>query len=205
MNSIARKTGILGLCLALLAPAAQSQVALGLKGGLNVSNLNGLDADNYQTKALVGVHGGVYAAINLGRNFALQPELAYSTQGAKLEGATDTDYKINYMNIPVMVRFLTDAGLFLEAGPQIGFQVGDVSVDNFDQDIKKSDFAVGAGLGFMGKSQGFGIGARYNVGISKLEDVNSSSFSNADYKNGVLQISLYLRLLGGGKLKDNDN
>ena len=139
MNSILRKIGILALGLTLLAPALQAQFSLGLKGGLNVSNLNGLDADNYQTKALVGVHGGVYAAINLGRNFALQPELVYSTQGAKLEGATDTDYKINYMNVPVMLRFLTDGGLFLEAGPQIGFQVGDVSVDRETRDHHSLD------------------------------------------------------------------
>jgi hypothetical protein len=186
------------LVLLLSAGQSKAQISLGLKGGLNVSNLNGLSIPDVETNALVGFHVGAFLPINLGRNFALQPELVYSTQGAKLEGALDEDYKLNYFNVPVMLRFYTNGGFFLEAGPQLGFQVGDVSLDDddYEDELNNSDFSICGGLGFMGKSQKFGIGARYNVGVSKLGDLSSTNFEDTDFKNGVFQLSLYWRLFG---------
>ncbi|HSK12020.1 MAG TPA: hypothetical protein VK907_02340, partial [Phnomibacter sp.] len=73
--------------------------------------------------------------------------------------------------------------------------------DNIDDQVKATDFSACAGLGFQGMKSPFSIGLRYNVGISKLGEVDGNAFDNADYSNGVLQLSLYWRLLGGGKLK----
>ena len=188
--------------LSLAATQTQAQVSLGLKGGANVSNLNGLSVNNFETNATVGFHIGGYAAFNLGRNFAIQPELMYSTQGAKLENSTSSEnLKLNYFNVPVMAKFITNSGFYFEAGPQVGFRTGDVTINSSQEDLKSGDFSVAGGLGFVGKKQGFGLGARYNVGVSKIGDANSTAIQNADYKNGVLQISLYMRLFGGGKLK----
>lgn len=192
--------GLLFAAIAAAPVTLSAQFSIGAKGGLNVSNLSNLTVDNATSQALVGFHVGGYVALNLGRNFAIQPELVYSTQGAKLENSTD-DLKLNYFNIPVMVRFYTNGGFFLEGGPQIGFNVSDVNIDNAQEEINNSDFSLCGGLGYMGKKQGFGIGARYNAGISKLGDVNSGNISNPDFKNGVFQLSLYMRILGGGKLK----
>ncbi len=188
-----------GLAL-FLTSSLFAQISVGAKGGLNVSNLSGLNEADYETKALVGFHVGGYVTFNLGRNFALQPELLYSTQGAKLENATE-DLKLNYFNIPVVVKFLTNNGFYVEAGPQLGFQVG--SVDNTDlaDDVKNSDFSMVGGIGFQPTKSAFGIGARYNVGLGTAGEVNQGSLDGADYKNGVFQLSLYWRLLGGGKLK----
>jgi Outer membrane protein beta-barrel domain len=200
MKHLLRMAGILALCT--IGPAiVHAQLSIGAKGGLNVSNLSNLTVDNATSQALVGFHVGGYLALNLGRNFALQPELMYSTQGAKLENATD-NLNLNYINVPVMLRFYTNGGFFLEGGPQLGFQVGQVTVDNVEEEINNTDLSVCGGLGYMGKSQGFGIGARYNAGISKLGDANSSNIQNPDFRNGVFQLSLYFRILGGGKLKN---
>lgn len=70
--------------------ASFAQIQFGAKGGINVSNLNGLDVNNYQTKATVGFHVGGFVAIKLGK-LALQPELLYSTQGAKIDSAGTTE------------------------------------------------------------------------------------------------------------------
>ena len=199
MKTLTSKLSLTLLCMTLLN-ITYSQISIGGKGGLNVSNLNGITVNNATAQALVGFHLGGYLALNLGRNFALQPELMYSTQGAKLDNATD-NLNLNYVNVPVMVRFYTNGGFFLEGGPQLGFQVGQVTINNAEEEIKNTDLSVCGGLGYMGKKQGFGIGARYNAGISKLGDANSSNIQNPDFKNGVFQLSLYFRIFGGGKLK----
>jgi hypothetical protein len=199
------RIAFLAFVAVLSANISTAQISIGAKGGLNLSNLNGLSIPDVETEALFGFHVGGYVAFNLGKNFALQPELVYSTQGVKLkdDANNEEDLKLNYFNIPVMARFYTNGGLFLEAGPQFGFKVNDVSLDGTDVDeaFKSSDFSLGAGLGFMGKSQGFGVGLRYNVGISKTADADAGAIEDADFKNGVFQLSLYARIFGGGKLK----
>ncbi|HSR38791.1 MAG TPA: porin family protein [Phnomibacter sp.] len=201
-----------GLVLAgtLLSQTSQGQISIGAKGGLNVSNLSGVsDVQGLESNALVGFHVGGYATFNLGRNFAIHPELVYSTQGAKLENATSSEnLNLNYFNIPIMVRFLTNKGFFVEAGPQFGFQVGDVDLgtigqgSNFQNTVNNSDLAACVGLGFQPTKSAFGIGARYNIGLGKAGEFDpNTSGNNVEYKNGVFQLSLYWRLLGGGKLK----
>lgn len=194
--------------LSLAATQTQAQISVGAKGGLNVSNLSGInDIQGFKSKALVGFHAGGYVTFNLGRNFAIQPELVYSTQGAKIENATE-DLKLNYFNIPIMVKLLTNKGFYVEAGPQFGFQVGDVDLTNitsgtnFQNTVKNSDLAACVGLGFQPTKSPFGIGARYNVGLGKAGEFDpNTAGENVEYKNGVFQLSLYWRLFGGGKLK----
>ncbi|HSC52586.1 MAG TPA: porin family protein [Phnomibacter sp.] len=202
-----KTAGILlaSFCLLCMSHSAKAQISIGAKGGLNLSNLNGIDANNFETKALVGFHVGGYATFNLGRNFAIQPEVVYSTQGAKMENATNEEnLNLNYFNIPLMVKFLTNSGFFVEAGPQFGFNVGDLDFDNFKSSVENSDVAACVGLGFQPTKSAFGVGARYNIGIGKAGELQTGSgqvIPETEYKNGVFQLSLYWRIFGGGKLK----
>jgi hypothetical protein len=99
---------------------AQERPIFGLKAGLNLAkttNDNGLSRD---LKA--GLHAGVLAHIHLTRQFALQPELVYSGQGAKYTVLGDEhNLNLNYVNIPVMLQFMFDNGFRLQTGPQLGF------------------------------------------------------------------------------------
>jgi Outer membrane protein beta-barrel domain len=194
---------LLFVATAWFCNTSNAQISVGLKGGLNVSNLNGIDEQNFKTNALVGFHAGGYVTFNLGRNFAIQPELVYSTQGAKIENATsEENLKLNYFNIPVMVKFLTNSGFYVEAGPQLGFQVGTIDYDNVANSVESSDLSGCLGLGFQPTKSAIGIGARYNIGLGKAGEFDpNTSTENIEYKNGVFQLSLYWRIFGGGKLK----
>ena len=179
-----------------------AQISVGAKGGLNLSNLNGINSDNYETKGKIGFHLGGFVTFNLGRNFAIQPELVYSTQGGTIDSGNITqDIDLNYFNIPVMVKFLTNSGFYLEAGPKLGFRTGDVDNNNIPGSVENSDFSICGGLGFQPTKSAFGFGARYNAGMGKTGEIDTPSLDNVDYKNGVLQLSLYWRIFGGGKLK----
>jgi hypothetical protein len=48
---------------------------------------------------------------------------------------------------------------------------------------------------------GLGIGARYTAGISKVGDFDASQGQNPDFKNGVIQISLFYTLFNNRKGK----
>jgi len=102
-----------------------------------------------------------------------------------------------------MVKFMTNNGFYLEAGPQLGFKTGDVDFDNVEATVEGSDFSICGGLGFQPTKSPFGIGARYNAGMGTTGEIdfNNTSVENADFKNGVFQLSIYWRLFGGGKLK----
>lgn len=199
------KQGMLFALITLgIATFTHAQVSVGAKGGLNLSSLSGLDIDNYKSKALLGFHVGGFATFNIVRHFAIQPELLYSSQGGTIEnGDFRRDVKLNYFNIPVMFKVLTNSGLYFEAGPQIGFRTGDLDTQDIEGDIKKSDFSMAGGIGFQPTKSAFGLGARYNVGMGKTGNISrDNNFNNADFKNGVFQLSAYWRIFGGGSLKD---
>jgi outer membrane protein with beta-barrel domain len=184
--------------LMLIASLAFGQLSLGLKAGVNISNFSGKDIENVKKSALVGFHAGGLVHLGLGKHFVLQPELLFSTQGAKLSaGGTETDFKIGYINIPVMLQYEAEGGFYVEAGPQFGFKASENLPDSIKDFAKSSDLSVGLGLGFHSKG-GFGIGGRYVVGLSKVSDFDINNVT-PDYKNAVLQFSLFYTFFNKGK------
>ena len=153
---------------------------LGVKAGTNISNFNGAsNSDQLKAKTLIGFHGGAFVSLFVGNVFAIQPEVLFSTQGAKIEqtGANKTDYKINYINVPVMLKLRSPGGFYVEAGPQIGFKTSETFYGTGGDFARSTDFSIAGGLGYHSPI-GLGIGARYTAGISKLGVVNSSSEPN---------------------------
>lgn len=170
------------------------KIQFGIKAGANVSNFTGGNFEAVEKKALVGFHGGAYLNFSF-VGFGLQPEILVSTQGAKIDSVSGSyDWKVTYINVPVMAQYRFPSGFFLEAGPQVGFKISDniekQTIENFAKDL---DLSAAAGLGFKTKG-GFGLGARYTVGLSKVGDFEPSSNIDPDFKNGVIQASVYIPL-----------
>ena len=174
--------------------------SIGLKAGTNISNFTGTPSVELTNKALVGFYGGAYLNFWLGKNFTFQPEALISTQGAKFtEGSTSEKFNLTYVNVPVMFKYKTDGGFYVEAGPQVGFKLSesvpeDQTAEEFAENL---DLSIGAGLGFQ-SAMGLGVGARYLAGISKVGDFDASDRPN--FKNSVIQIGISYTL-GGPKKK----
>jgi len=168
----------------------------GLKAGANLSNFNGVNWDNVDTKPILGFHGGAFLNLLFGDHFMLSPEALFSTQGAKFETVDEgkQDYKVSYLAVPVLLRYRFNGGFYIEAGPQVSFKldekVDNQSVENFAKDL---DLAIDAGIGWHGNG-GFCICARYVAGISKVGDFDDNEFASPDFRNGVAQISLFYTL-----------
>lgn len=161
----------------------------GIKGGLNVTNVD----VQYGAKSdyKVGVHFGGLAHIHLSEHFALQPELMYSNQGnERTISNTQFKTKLHYINLPVLLQFMTGSGFRLQTGPQVGLlitaksKVNDTETD-VDDNYKTPDFSWSFGASYV-TMKGFGVDARYNHGISNINDIAGNK-----YKNRVFQLGFF--------------
>jgi len=170
------------------------QATIGLKAGLNVSNLS--NSTGYDMGSKLGLNGGLLAHIHLNPSLALQPEAVYSSQGAKYTiTGTEHTLSLNYINIPVQLQYMFNNGFRVQTGPQVGFlagvkdKVNDEETGYFtSQDFKTVDFSWTAGLGYLSTS-GIGVDARYNFGISDINNVGSNVLHN-----NVFQLGLFYML-----------
>ena len=202
------KKVMLSILLAFAASAefAQVQFALGLKAGPNFANINTKESAAVNYESRTGFHGGAFALFKLTK-IGIQPELLFSQQGSKVEiNSKDYEANFNYINIPVVVKLYLVAGLNLQLGPQIGFvslaeapgvdpsNPNNITMQDVKDEVKKYDLSAAMGAGWD-LPFGLTIDARYNLGLSKINDKEASS----DQKNQVFQVSLGYKIFKLGK------
>jgi hypothetical protein len=182
-----KKISLIALAICATTMVFAQRTSFGLKAGLNYSTLTNQD---YK----VGYHLGALAHIHMSPTWAMQPELVYSNQGGEYTLSNGQKHKLNlnYVNIPVLFQYMVGTGLRLETGPQVGFlagvedKVNDVQTGYFtSSDFKNVDFSWPIGFSYIG-TRGLGVDARYNIGLS---NINNAGVSNI--KNNVLQVGLF--------------
>ncbi|WP_025740426.1 porin family protein [Aquimarina pacifica] len=180
------------LSLSFVTTAQEESIRFGAKAGLNLSNFTGDDADDLDMRT--SFHIGALVEIPISETFAFQPELLYSSQGAQFE-EEGVDFKsiVNYINIPLILKYYVSEGFSLQAGPQIGIlasakakaEGNGAEVDVDAKDLYKGiDFGLNLGLGYQLEA-GIFFDARYNIGLANIIDED-----DADAKNSVIQISV---------------
>jgi hypothetical protein len=187
------KKVILFAAFAVVAFATQAQVKFGAKAGLNLSTWTGdvKDAIGTDAKMKPGFYIGGLANISVSENFAIQPELLVSAEGAKFEESGETaNANTMFINIPVVAQYKTASGFYVEAGPQLGVLVSaKIKADGESTDIKdelqSTNFSAVLGLGYS-MTNGFGFGARYNLGLSNaLKDAGDLKVKTSNISIGV--------------------
>lgn len=167
------------------------QTKFGVKAGLNLTTFAG--GNYYDAKSLVGFQVGGFAEIKIIERLSIQPEVLFSTQGAKLDGGSgDLDRKLNYINVPVLAKFYITKQFTAEAGPQIGFLVSAKSNGNDVKDAYKSvDTGFNFGLGYN-FTENVSVGLRYTVGLANIGDykVDTTQQYYDSPKNSVLALTL---------------
>ena len=178
---------IVAASMLFAASSAQAQVKFGLKGGLNVTNMSlnseVFDADN-QTGFFIGpTVKFTLPIVGLG----IDASALYDQRDAKVkveegDGASvESKIKNQSINIPINLRYGVGLGstasLFLFAGPQFGFNVGDKNQSLFKDAaqwrLKSSTFSVNVGLGAMLLSH-LQISANYNIACGKTGETTVS-------------------------------
>lgn len=129
--------------------AFSQDIKFGAKIGLNLSNLRGdYPAAINEHNSKIGFHIGGFAQYGINDKFTLQPELLFSTQGntygyktyygggTYYDGA-EYNLKLNYLNLPIILKYKIIEKLSVEFGPQIGYLMSaktkvDVTEDSRD-------------------------------------------------------------------------
>ncbi len=183
----------LALAAILIGGTVSAQhVNIGIKGGLNLYTINNSNGVKYDTKPDFNI--GLLGHIHLAKDLAFQPEIVYSGQGAKFgSGTTETKVNLGYINVPLLIQYMFDNGFRLQAGPQVGFLVNAKSKTNnvstdIKNDVKPVDFALGAGVGYVHPATGFGVDARYNFGLSNINEVSTVKSLNRGAQIGVFYL-----------------
>lgn len=181
------------LTAVLITSTAMAQHAnFGIKGGVNVYNLHNDNNAEYDTK--IGFHLGLLAHFHLAKQFALQPEIVFSTQGVKYKvGTADGSLNLDYINVPLLFQYMFDNGFRLQAGPQLSFlvnaksKVGSTSTDAKDN-LNSIDVGAAVGMSYVHPPSGFGFDARYNIGLSNINESGNVNSSNRGLQLGVFYL-----------------
>ncbi|HMR85180.1 MAG TPA: porin family protein [Niabella sp.] len=125
-------SGLLMALLSILTVKSQAQVQIGVRAGVNFSNISGEDSDGDKVednKLLPGFHAGITFDIPVADEFAVQPGLLFSTKGVHFKENDGDSYKQipYYVEIPVNFLYKPELGngrLLLGAGPYVAYGFG---------------------------------------------------------------------------------
>lgn len=195
------KTKLLSLFAAvLLSSAVMAQFHLGVKGGANVSKVNG---KSFKDEFRYGYALGGFLEVRMGNKFVLQPEVLfnqYSTtldsnfnhvyQGA-INGSDQRNVKLNYLSIPILLNYkLIGSFLSLQAGPQFSVLMSHdkTLLQNGGEAFKNGDFSLLGGVQL--KIAAVRINGRYAIGLNNINDIDNQN----EWKSQGFQVSVGLAL-----------
>lgn len=164
-------TAIVIMAAALVAIPANAGINFGVKGGYNVTNFS-FSQDVISKDNQSGFFIGPSVKIGIPvLPIGFEVAALYDQRDAKLEGEKISQKSIN---IPINVRYELGlgsmAGIYVAAGPQFGFSVGDkkFSFKDIENDYKMKDsnlsLNLGAGVRLMKHLE---IGFNYNIALGK--------------------------------------
>lgn len=185
---------------------------LGIKGGVNIANVGGSDADYLADDNIAisldsktGFEGGIFFMYQFNKMFAIQPEAYYTMKGATYsESGGDLTLSLDYIEVPLLFKFLipiqgSNVRPAVFAGPSVGFNTtsnlkveynGETIIDEDFKDMTTStEFCLvfGGGVGFGVGNNEVGVEIRYSLGLNSFDDTEDP----LDVKNNVLNFNAY--------------
>jgi hypothetical protein len=186
--------------LSLLGVIALASVTLaqgfhiGAKAGANLGKINGQSFDD---GFKLGYQLGGFAEIDFTKGFGIQPEVLFSQTNTKvtdepLSGLKPgADIHLNYLDIPILLRFNAGKLLTFNLGPQFGILVNNhkTTLENAENAFESGDFSmVGGAQVNLGAFRVYG---RYVAGIN-----NVNAITNMDkWRHQQFQFGLGVRIL----------
>jgi len=166
-----------------------SQFAIGVKAGLNFSNISNASAINASSQT--GFHAGGF--LGFGKLIGSRTELLYSRQGYNYASdSTKGSVKHEYIDLAQFFTINITKYVQIQLGMQMGYllhakvdssqSTGNATADNILKYYNRFDYAYGGGLEIH-PIAGLLIGARYMVSLSDL--YNTSNFSGGSYSPGI--------------------
>ena len=175
----------------------------GIKGSFNLSNFYTDDIDDNNLKA--GFSIGFFNEKQIAPAIAIQTELLFTQKGNRSEYRSgpfngEAKFNLSYIELPVLLEIKAGSAVDINFGPYVSYLInsnittdGDFgsSFSEVDRDqLNSFDFGLAGGIGLnFGNAE---LGARYNLGLSKIAKSNNAQGLLGDAKNSVIQLYLAL-------------
>lgn len=210
---------LFSIAVATGAAMAQKTFTFGPKIGVDYVHYWGENTDH---AGRLAYQAGAFFEYRFSDKFSIAPELVFAAQGGKTDGVIIYDkddlvsgydsnakwtYNMNYINLPVMLKFYATPELSIDLGPQLGVNVYHKATlkagkTNYKETVDLKDIVntidvgIGFGLTYNITEQVF-VQGRYTLGVTnvlKRKIYDSDAEYNHDYaKNGNAQIAIGFR------------
>ena len=201
---------LISVALATGAAVAQKRFTFGPKIGVDYTHYWG---KYHMHGGQLNYQAGLFMEYRFNNKFSIAPEVVFAAQGAKRDGVeliSPTEYfdvvyadNLNYINVPVMLKFYVCPSLSIDFGPQLGINVyhkctvkgKDDHKDykkTYDTDAKSVDFGLGLGLTYNITKDVF-VQGRYTMGLTDAYKKFLGATYPINSKNGNAQIAIGFR------------
>ena len=184
-----KKFFTLVVLLATMTVAAQAQVQFGVKGGLNLTSMK-LDKSVADKSNQAGFFIGPTVKFTLPVvGLGIDAAALYDQRSAKV---LDETLKQQSIQIPINLRYGiglgSTASIYLFAGPQFGFAIGDkvteLANDAADWRLKDSNLSANVGLGLMLLNH-LQVSANYNIALGTTGEVDVNNAINTAWNTAI--------------------
>ena len=172
---------VLIAAFALFSIYGFSQNALyGVRAGYNISNLDfEPNTGSFENSHRNGFAIGFFAEFNVTEDLSFAPEIQFSAEGAKEEVI-----RIDYIQMPLFLKYKVGENLSVGLGPQISLKGHD-----FQDGLQNFAFSGLAGVEYM-ISDEFFLDLRYSYGFTNIFDEETT----LDATNTNIQIGFGVKL-----------
>jgi hypothetical protein len=183
----------LALIIFISAAGFSQGLHLGVKAGANASKISG---QSFEDGFELGYQLGGFMELDFSKSLGIQPEVLFSQASTKTTSfngnlTPNTEAKLSYLSIPVLLRINTSKLVTLHVGPQYSIMLNNdkTLVQNGSDAFKSGAFAMVAGIQF--NLNAFRIYGRYNIGLTNLNDIDNKE----EWKSQQIQVGLGLKIL----------
>jgi hypothetical protein len=169
----------------------------GFQAGIQISNMNfnlGSTAPDTTIAASwkVGFNFGFILSVPLSEKFTLQPEYSFARRYGT-DNSVGIDYRLDYLSMPVLVKYQISDQFALVAGPQLELLINAQSTENGEDadithDVEERSIGIVGGLEFN-VNETFFLTARYmqglnHIGIYQRTNVKEFKYELASFTAG---------------------
>lgn len=182
------------------------KIHLGVKGGLNLSNVYDTDNEDFRADPKLGFAAGAFVSIPLGSFLGIQPEFLFSQRGYRGSGTVlFNDYSYvrtaNFVDVPILLAIKPTSMVTILVGPQYSYLVSEryvftsdaINLDIQDEyendDVRRNTMCITGGVDI--NINNIVIGAR--AGWDLLDNHVDGTTTTPRYKNMWTQLTLGLR------------
>ncbi|WP_308992818.1 porin family protein [Mariniflexile litorale] len=150
-------------------------VKYGVRGGLNISNLDFEDTPVMTNKHRNSMYIGFFGDIRFSKTVSLVPELQFSAEGAKVEV-----WQLDYIQAPILLKLRLSEKVRFALGPQVGLKINKV-----DDGARNFAYSGVAGIEYKLSHMLF-ADIRYTYGLVDVFDDNLP----VSAKNSTIQLGV---------------